>query len=172
MYGTPPSSKKSNSVTTFGWSSAAAKPRLADEALRERGVVAVEVEPLERYLAVERRLAREVHDGHPATGEHPDDLVRADAVTIHRLRATLSDSRTTRGAGISCTAQPLPSGIAEEDERPQGNDWTSLTSTPRPASSARAASMSETTSWRPSGGPGRCLRIPLPIAIDVGDPGA
>ena len=71
--------------------------RLADEALRSCGVVAVEVEPLERYLAVERRLPREVHDGHPATGEHPDDLVRADAVSIHRLRATLSDRALARG---------------------------------------------------------------------------
>ena len=63
---------------------------LAHEALRSCGIVAVEVEPFERYVAVERRLPCEVHDGHPATGEHSDDLVRADAVSTHRLKATLS----------------------------------------------------------------------------------
>ncbi len=67
------------------------QPRLAHEALGERGVVALEVEALEDDLAIECRLADQVHDGHPAPGEHPDDLVAADALTAQRNSgATLS----------------------------------------------------------------------------------
>src|SRR5207247_656975 len=45
-------------------------------------------------------------------------------------------------AGISCTAQPLPSGSLKKTNEPQSNFWTSLTSTPRSTSSSRAACMS------------------------------
>ena len=62
------------------------QPRLADEALRERRIVALEVEALEHDVAVERRLVHEVHDGHPAAGEHPHDLVGADALTVQGPR--------------------------------------------------------------------------------------
>ena len=48
------------------------QPRLADEALRERRIVALEVEALQHHLAVEGRLADEIHDRHPAACEHPD----------------------------------------------------------------------------------------------------
>ena len=37
---------------------------------------------------------------------------------------------------MACTAQPFPSGSLKKTNEPQGNSWTSLTSTPRPASSA------------------------------------
>ena len=57
------------------------QPRLADEALRDRGIVALEVQALEHDLPVERRLTHEEDDGHPAPGEHPDDLVAADALS-------------------------------------------------------------------------------------------
>src|SRR6266511_336102 len=40
---------------------------------------------------------------------------------------------------MACTAQALPSGSLKNTNWPQGNSWTSLTSTPRPASSACAA---------------------------------
>jgi hypothetical protein len=50
---------------------------------------------------------------------------------------------------LSCTAQPLPSGSLKKTNEPQGNCWTSLTSTPRSTSSARAAPMSGTTICSP-----------------------
>jgi hypothetical protein len=55
--------------------------------------------------------------------------------------------------------------------QPQGNCWTSLTSTPRPTSSARAAWMSGTTSCMPCTEPGGVSTIPVPIAIEQADPG-
>jgi hypothetical protein len=57
------------------------QPRLVDEALRDRGIVALEVEALEHDLAVEGRLPHQEDDGHPAPCEHLDDLVAADALS-------------------------------------------------------------------------------------------
>ena len=68
-------------------------------------------------------------------------------------------------------AQPLPSGSAKNTNRPQGNSCTSLTSTPRPASSRRAASASATTICRPCTDPGSASVIPVPIEIEHADPG-
>ena len=79
------------------------QPRLADEPAGQRGVVALEVELLQRDDAVERRLAGEVHDRHPAAGERPDDLVAADALAVHRIPGpTLSRPlrRRKRFAGV------------------------------------------------------------------------
>src|SRR6266540_1196141 len=50
---------------------------------------------------------------------------------------------------MACTAQALPSGSLKNTNWPQGNCWTSLTSTPRPASSACAAWMWGTTICMP-----------------------
>jgi hypothetical protein len=56
------------------------EPGLAHEALGQRWVAALEIQSLEDHVAVQRRLAHEVHDGHPAAREHPDDLVVSDAI--------------------------------------------------------------------------------------------
>ena len=68
-------------MTTFGWSSVAASRASRTKRCASVGVVALEVEALEHDLPVERRLADQVDDGHPAPGEHPDDLVAADALS-------------------------------------------------------------------------------------------
>ena len=86
-------------MTTFGWSSARRQARLADEALGERRVVALEVEPLEHDLAVEGRLADEVDDSHPAAGEHPDDLVAADPLTVQGPSGSTLRSFRARSQG-------------------------------------------------------------------------
>ena len=65
----------------------------------------------------------------------------------------------------------LPSGSEKNTNEPQGMTSTSLTWTPRPASSARAASASATTIWRLSSEPGAILVMPLPIAIEQAEPG-
>ena len=65
---------------------------------------------------------------------------------------------------ICCTAQPLPSGSSKKTKRPQGNSCTSLTSAPRPTSSARAASASSTTICRP-------LTEPGGMSVDAGADG-
>ncbi len=75
------------------------------------------------------------------------------------------------GRGICWTAQPLPSGSLKKTNDPQGKCWTSLTSTPRSTSSARAVSMSDTTIWRPCTEPGGMSVMPVPIAIEAGEPG-
>ena len=82
------------------------QPRLAHEALRERRVAALEIEPLEHDVAVERRLVHEVHDSHPAAGEHPDDLVVADAIRAQRISARHYVHRGT-GARRSRARGPL-----------------------------------------------------------------
>ena len=59
-------------------------PRLADEALRERRVAGQERrELLQRDVAPEAGLAREVHDGHPAPPDLLDDPVRTDLLRRH-----------------------------------------------------------------------------------------
>ena len=73
--------------------------------------------------------------------------------------------------GSCCTAQRLPSGSAKNTNRPQGKSSTSLASTPRSTSWARAASASSTTNCRPSTEPGAASVIPTPIAIEHADPG-
>ena len=59
-------------------------PRLADEALRERRVAGQERrELLERNAAPEHRLSGEVHDGHAATPDLPDDPIRTNLLRRH-----------------------------------------------------------------------------------------
>jgi hypothetical protein len=65
----------------------------------------------------------------------------------------------------------LPSGSLKNTKRPHGKSWTSLTSTPRSASSARARSALATTTCRPLTDPGSASVTPLPIAIEHADPG-
>ena len=89
MYGTPSSSKKSNSVTTFGWSSAAASRASRTKRWASVGSVALELQALERDLAIKRRLYGEIHDGHPAACQHSHDLVASD-VLFHGTAASLS----------------------------------------------------------------------------------
>ena len=63
----------------FGWLQRAGDARLAQEALRERRVGRVErAELLERDVAVEVGLARQVDDGHAAAAELLQDLVPTD----------------------------------------------------------------------------------------------
>ena len=82
---------------------AAGQAGLAHEALGERDVVDLEIELLERHLAVERRLAGEVHDGHPATRQDADDLVAPYGVAAHRLGASLRCALVARK-----DASPVP----------------------------------------------------------------
>jgi hypothetical protein len=69
--------------------------------------------------------------------------------------------------GSCWSAQRLPKNTSET----HGNPVTSLTSTPRPASSTRAACASATTSCRPRAEPGSESTIPVPSAIEHADPG-
>ena len=75
------------------------------------------------------------------------------------------------GRWISWTAQRLPSGSAKKMNRPHGKSWISPVSTPRPASSSRAATMSATTSCIPTTEPGAASVIPVPIVIEQAEPG-
>ena len=86
----------------------------------------------------------------PACGLRGTSLLRT---RVNTPKGELRGSRVSLayasgdGARGCCTDQPLPSGSLKNTNRPPGRSWTSLTtSTPRPTSSARAASMSETTS--------------------------
>ena len=85
------------------------QPRLAHEALGERRIAALEIQALEHDLAVQRRLADEIDDRHPASGEHPHDLVVAHAscaqgssarhyFTVHR----------PQGAGLAAGLELVP----------------------------------------------------------------
>ena len=60
----------------------------------------------------------------------------------------------------------------KKTNEPQSNSWTSLTSTPRSASSARAPWMSGTTSCSPWTEPGVIADpSPVPMAMEHADPG-
>ena len=67
------------------------QPRFADEPAASVG------SPLSKSScfsddAIERRLAGEVDDRHPAASERPDDLVAAYALAVHRIPGpTLAD---------------------------------------------------------------------------------
>ena len=77
--------------------------RFPDEPLGERLVRGMEGrELLERDVASERRLAREVHDGHPAAPELANDLVGPDAP---RHPPTLSPG-DERGAPAPSSRRP------------------------------------------------------------------
>jgi len=65
----------------------------------------------------------------------------------------------------------LPSGSSKKTNEPHGNSVTSLTCTPRPASSARAACASATVSCIPRAEPGSESTIPCPSAIEHAEPG-
>jgi hypothetical protein len=76
---------------------------------------------------------------------------------------------------ISWSDQPFPSGSAKNAKREPGlpsgpSCLTSVISTPLPASSARAASMSSTTSCKPLVLPGSPSGRPRPITTEVGEP--
>src|SRR5881396_2464359 len=85
--------------------------------------------------------------------------------------------------GFSCTAQLLPSGSLKKKNEFHGSPrpsahtpswlmcWTGLASRPRPTSSARAASMSDTTSCRPFTEPGGESTSPVPIVTEQAEPG-
>ena len=76
------------------------------------------------------------------------------------------------GAGISWTAQPLPSGSLKNVNRPHGKSWTSLASTPRLASSVRAASASADDDLQALHRARRRVgRDPVPMAIEQAEPG-
>lgn len=64
----------------------------------------------------------------------------------------------------------LPSGSAKVTKCPQARTWTSLTSTPRPASSSWARWMSATTICRDAV-PGGTSLSPSPKAIEQAEPG-
>jgi hypothetical protein len=70
------------------------EPRLAHEAPGERRVGGLELEALERDVAVERRLSGEIHDGHSAACQDSHDLVAAHAL-LHGTAASLTPLRTT-----------------------------------------------------------------------------
>ena len=61
-------------------------------------------------------------------------------------------------------------GVVELWNTPPASWNTPLTSTPRLASSARAASMSSTTSCRPSAEPGAAEVIPVPKMTEHAEP--
>jgi hypothetical protein len=86
------------------------------------------------------------------------------------------------GDGFSWTVQPFPSGSLKKQNEFHGSPWpsshspstmcrTGVMSSPRPTSSARAASMSVTHSWRPWSVPGSIFARPLPIEIEQAEPG-
>ena len=84
--------------------------RLADEPLREQRV-AVEVEPLESYVAVECGLAGQIHHAHPAPRERSNDLIGSDPLRAHGLGATLPAGRQASqlpGARHSPAARATP----------------------------------------------------------------
>ena len=113
---------------------------------------------------------------------HVVDASKSDPVAeVQRISGTsgvkcpvprVDENRTRIGYRwpISCTAQPLPSGSLKKTKRPHGKSCTSPTSMPRPTSSARAASASGTTSWRPSSEPG-AMPVGGPMEIEQPDPG-
>jgi AraC-like DNA-binding protein len=71
-------------------------------------------------------------------------------VLLALARPQPSKTRASQSREGSCwTDQPLPSGSLKKTNEPQSNVWTSLTSTPRPTSSVRAVSTSDTTSCSP-----------------------
>jgi hypothetical protein len=69
----------------------------------------------------------------------------AEGARYHQPKSSAETHDGYRG-GSSWTDQPLPSGSSKKTNEPHASFCTSLTSTPRSTSSARAASMSETTS--------------------------
>ena len=74
----------------FGCVSEPGDARLAQEALRERGVGGVEGgQLLERDEAVEVGLAREVDDRHPAAADLAQDLVAPDRLQDVRHRLSI-----------------------------------------------------------------------------------
>ena len=70
---------------------------------------------------------------------------RKEAVAEHGRPPPLPRRLDQLRSGSSCRAQPLPSGSRKKANEPQAKSWTSLTSTPRSTSSARAALTSATT---------------------------
>ena len=81
--------------------------------------------------------------------------------TAFGLTAYFAKGYSGRVPVRSCTAQAFPSGSEKNTNAPHGKRWMSDTSTPRPASSARAASMSSTTSCRPLTEPGSASVMPV-----------
>ena len=93
---------------------------------------------------------------------------------MHLSLVRRSDRRRAReliARGSCCSDQALPSGSEKYTNRPHGKSCTSETSTPRPASSSRAASASATTICSPFSEPGAESTMPRPNAIEHADPG-
>jgi hypothetical protein len=99
------------------------------------------------------------------------------------LSGARAPGRRLPRAEICCTAQALPSGSVKKQNPTlsSGSGWgvglaprtrMSLTATPRPSSSARAARRSGTTSCRPRSEPGGMWgTIPSPTTMEQPDPG-
>src|SRR5439155_10783789 len=82
----------------------------------------------------------------------------------HRIAANVSNGCCRQRGGSCWTDQRLPSGSLKNVKEPQGKSCTSLASTPRPTSSARAACTSSTTSCSPATEPGSLSTTPVPSA--------
>jgi len=71
--------------------------RLALEALQANGVLGKMLgQLLDRHIAVQPRVAGEMHDTHAAAADFPDDLVGADLV-LHWKPSTFCQARCTSG---------------------------------------------------------------------------
>ncbi len=79
----------------------------------------------------------------PARSARPASAPRGAPVACPACESD-AQARSSRCV-IACSAQPLPSGSLKKTKLPQGKSRTSLTSTPRRASSSRLASASSTT---------------------------
>ena len=97
-------------------------------------------------------------------------LGRRGRELVGRGRAPPAGLLRQDGADDLLDRPAFPSGSAKKTNRPHGNSWTSLTSTPRPARSACAASASSTTSCRPFTEPGSASVTPVPSAIEHAEP--
>ncbi len=129
-----------------------------------------------RHGPLDGALGRRARGLHPADLAHELprgrlDLLRGGARLQPPQRRDVPAHQPCSPRTICCTAQRFPSGSAKNRKRPHAKSCTSPTSSPRPVSSVRAASMSSTTSCRPSTEPGGIVVRPVPIAMDAGDPG-
>ena len=85
----------------------AGEPRLAQEAMGELGRPGVEgAELLQRDLAVEVGLHRDVHDGHAAAPDLAQDLVAADDASRRRGAWLVRHLSSVRRGGVDRPAVP------------------------------------------------------------------
>ena len=98
--------------------------RLADEAPGHRRIAGADLRQLlDRDVARQVRLAREVHDRHAASPHHPDDPVRTDLLRDSRHQRQpchIVSMRRPRARGLQALARPADEAHVRQRRHPEG----------------------------------------------------